>query len=241
MNDTPSAYPETVAAKLPELAATREQFAELKGRHSQFSDQIAQQIKAAEAAEGEAKTARQKLRELLRESVGRLTKKHYDLKAEERAAYSLAEDFKALATELTIEQDRLVPELNRLAHKYSMTLLSARRALSEHLYSSALAHMDEDLVASLLMQAKFQKEDLGSAYNNGAGRNSEDAIEYVAKLFLVPLIARLRAESVKRRHNLYPPELAGDLDTSGMPNLSPIAVRKFADDLKAREEQGYTL
>ncbi|WP_199029070.1 hypothetical protein [Ralstonia sp. ASV6] len=96
----------TTPQLLPELRAPLERYQEVRASFETARDEadrldaeLQRQRKAAESAENEAQQAREEVAQLLREP-GTSAKAIQQLKAKERAAYTLAEDYRSVSAEL---------------------------------------------------------------------------------------------------------------------------------------------
>lgn len=96
----------TTQQLLPELRAPLERYQEVRASFETARDEadrlaaeMQRQRKAEEGAENEAKQAREEVAQLLREP-GTSPKAIQQLKAKERAAYTLAEDYRSVCAEL---------------------------------------------------------------------------------------------------------------------------------------------
>ncbi len=95
---TPQLFPE-LRAPLERYQEVRASFETARDEADRLGAEIQRQRKAAEGAENEAKQAREEVAQLLREP-GTSAKAIQQLKAKERAAYTLAEDYRSVSAEL---------------------------------------------------------------------------------------------------------------------------------------------
>lgn len=100
---TPQLSP-NLQAPLERYQAARARFETTRDEADRLDAEIQKQRKAAEAAENEAQHAREEVAQLLRKP-GSSAKEIQQLKAKERAAYTLAEDYRSLMAELEAAHD----------------------------------------------------------------------------------------------------------------------------------------
>lgn len=98
--------------RLSELAT---QLAGATERKRALRGKVDTMCRARQAAQGDAQTARQQWSAKLRDSDGTLTRDIQKLRANERSALSLAEEYEAMEAEIAAEQPRLDLELALIA------------------------------------------------------------------------------------------------------------------------------
>ncbi|MDP2431783.1 MAG: hypothetical protein Q8O33_07110 [Pseudomonadota bacterium] len=244
MSDTPNTspgadLPDTLPPILEKLTSYRHELAQKEAKCADLTEQIEHQEKAALAAEAESDAAKRKLREALRASIGRPTKKMYELKAEEKSALSLAEEYRALAYDIGIERDRVVVDRHVVANNYRDTLKAARTILADHLLDRALAGVPRELVEALRLQAGLQEHDPHSEWHQIPVSDSATAFEFVFARACKRLLALLK-DAPDNRQAMLPAELATPLNTAGLV-ASPLELKRMRDDLAERERAGYPL
>lgn len=110
-----------------------------------------QHQQAAEAAETNAKSLKQQARNLLHSMIGKPPPKQMTaLRSEERAAYSLAEDYHFLASELELARDETEISMLETGKAYMDARDLALETLAEERMQAALAQLDNLLSAMAL-------------------------------------------------------------------------------------------
>lgn len=220
--------------RLEKLRSSRTAFEENYAKHTNLVQQITAHEKAAQAAETEAQDAKAKLRDALRECAGRPSKKLHDLKAQQRAAYALAEEYRSLIQDISLERDRLEIKLHESARDFNMEIAAARYALVDFLLDKAFATMPAELLAGMHLMADVQNYDRYSEWH----QTPYDELSPDIESFVINKVdGRLRTlfrqddDSLK---DLLPSEFRTPLPVGGY-GLSPMRLRKLKDDLEARE------
>ncbi|PHV09648.1 hypothetical protein [Chitinimonas sp. BJB300] len=124
----------TVEAALAECHAARDAFLPLQAVCTALRKEIAAHQQSAQEAEADAARLRAENKGLLRSFTNNLSPKCRELKAQERAAYTLAEDWRELATELasgldeadedaSLQWSRVEGAQERLQQCYSAALI----------------------------------------------------------------------------------------------------------------------
>lgn len=215
---------------LENIAAGRAAFSTAKERHGVLSEQIVSQEKAAQASEAEAQEARQKLREALRECVGRPTKKLFELKADARAAYSLAEEYRSLSQDIAIERERAEIAMHEAARDFREGRLFAMRILADHLLEVGFSKLPIELLASLKLQHDIQSSPIRKLHTFASDK------DYVLANATRRLNAWFDASNDNFSH-LLPAELTAPLDASGYGELTHLGLQKLKDRLEATERE----
>ncbi|MCD4502896.1 hypothetical protein LQR30_02155 [Chromobacterium piscinae] len=136
------------------LEASQQAFATFQQADRDYSAKAAlcqQQKDAAEAAENSARGFREQARALLRELLGKPSKKMQELRAEERSAYTLAEDYRSFIDELEIERDEALMTMQEAGRTYADKRANALAIYAEGLLDHALDNI-EPLLKALAMQ-----------------------------------------------------------------------------------------
>lgn len=132
------------------LEASQQAFTVFQQTYRAYSDKAAlcqQQREAAEAAENSARGFREQARALLREMLGKPSKKMQELRAEERSAYTLAEDYRSFIDELEIERDEALLAMQEAGRTYTYKRASALDTYAEGLLGQALDQIEPLLKA----------------------------------------------------------------------------------------------
>lgn len=216
-----------LSPSLEKMAASRTAFNTAKERHGVLSEQIASQEKAAQASEAEAQEAKRKLREALRECVGRPSKKLFELKADERAAYSLAEEYRSLRHDIAIERDRVEITMHEAVNTFRPESLAAKRILAEHLLEIGFSKLPIELLAGLKLQHEIQSSPDGDLTTYDSPKDH----------VLANATRRLRTwfdSTNDDFSHLLPAELTAPFDASGY-GLTHLGLKKLKDRLEANE------
>ncbi|VVE80252.1 hypothetical protein [Pandoraea sputorum] len=88
-----------IKAVIAKHAEARITFEKLRDDADRLAAELETHLKAASAADAEANAARESVKALIRDGTPP-TKKMHELKAQERAAYTLAEDYRSIAAEV---------------------------------------------------------------------------------------------------------------------------------------------
>jgi len=112
--------------------------------------------KAGAASENEATGVRARLRDLIRETLGRPSKKLHDLTAEQRSALIVAEEYQDLAKECEANLARaeldLQPHLSAIAEQ--------RRVLISRYADALIAEAVEDCASKLALGMQLQRKSI---------------------------------------------------------------------------------
>ncbi|KFX81437.1 hypothetical protein LBW59_06105 [Ralstonia solanacearum] len=178
--DTIAALPANVQAALTRHQATREQFEAARDEADRIATDMQKHRTAADAAEIEAQQARQEAAKLMRSTK---TAPHAlrDLKAKERAAYTTAEDYRAIVAEFEEAHVDAKIEAGAANRDESVAYLIVLETYAASLMSEAARQ-----VAPLLRAIAVQEK----AYNNGAPR-SNAAWEYTNESAADAALARM--------------------------------------------------
>ncbi|WP_282296166.1 hypothetical protein [Stenotrophomonas sp. PS02289] len=152
------APPSESRLRLFELAA---QLATNSERKSALRSKVDKMSRARQAAEGDAQAARQQWSAKLRDSDGTLTRDIQKLRANERSAMSLAEEYRAMEAEIASELPRLDLELAEAA---SLCIAAQKQVFLEAAelgYAELLAGFEDRLAVAFSL---FEKaENVGAA------------------------------------------------------------------------------
>lgn len=220
-----------IAPYLDKLNGHRQRFEESRARHASLIEQVATQEKAAQAAEAEGEAAKLQLREIIRDLNGRPSKKLYDLKAAERAAYSLADEYRSFGKDIAIERDRASIDAHEAASSYRSELLHAMGSVGDQLMEIGIEKLPIELLAGYFLKKTAQANTLFSEWTQLPFH--ESAGEYV-----ITLASRKLRGVLKRDHSgmkgFLPPEFSAPLDTNGFIKTH-LGIKKLRDDLAERE------
>ncbi|OHX12519.1 hypothetical protein BI347_02625 [Chromobacterium sphagni] len=120
--------------------------------HQSKAELFAKQQQAADDAEQKAKTLRGKARALLREMMGQPSKQMQDLRSEERAAYSEAEDYRTFLAELELDRDEAALAMLDIGRDYV-----EKRQYALQVYTAGL--LDQASQLEPLLKALAMHED----------------------------------------------------------------------------------
>ena len=146
-----------------QLAAAKAALATYQQHREDWQNKAAMVVKhhqAAQAAEISAKGFKQQARAILHSMVGKTPpKKMAELRAEERAAYSLAEDFRYLATELELARDAAEITMLEAGKAYLDAKNGTTQTLAEGRMQDALEQMGGLLSAMTLRRFVLSQPD----------------------------------------------------------------------------------
>ncbi|AMP36823.1 hypothetical protein [Ralstonia solanacearum] len=153
----------------PDLKASLEAYQDVRKRFEAARDEagridadLQKHRKAAEAAEAEAQQARLNAAELMRNPVSSMKDIH-QLKAKERASYTLSEDYRAIVAEFQIAHDEAMYQAGAIKFDEG----SAYGGLLQR-YADALMHEAGQLVTPLFHAIRVQE--LANAYAAARGK-----------------------------------------------------------------------
>lgn len=162
--------------RLNELA---QQLASVVQRKRVLVGKVDTMQRAKQAAQGDAAAARQQWSAKLRDSDGTLTRDIQKLRANERSALSLAEEYEAMEGEIAAELPRLELELAEVAKD----CLSAKNAIASEAAGQAYGQLLEQVVDSLAVAFAL----FSLAENAGVDNRQSASAEELASRFFVRL------------------------------------------------------
>ncbi|HDS1090090.1 hypothetical protein I5U15_08750 [Stenotrophomonas maltophilia] len=115
--------------------------------------------RAKQAAQGDAAAARQQWGAKLRESDGTLTRDIQKLRANERSALSLAEEYEAMEGEIAAELPRLDLELAEVTNRCLSTANSVISEAASQTYEQLLKQAGDSLAVAFALFAKADRSD----------------------------------------------------------------------------------
>lgn len=228
---------ETVA-DIAMLNDRRCEFEKIQIQRSALAEQIEHDERAANAAEAEAVAARTEFRQALRAGQILPGKKLFELKATERAAYTLAEDLRGMAYDRRTEQMRLDISAHEVAARYRQEFNRQLAVRADYLLERAFAAMPvNEFVAALRSQAVLEDCNPASAWHQFPMSGTDTAFEFVFNRACKHLLAMLK-DAPDTSQALLPPELTNPIDTSTW-RASPLELNKMRADLAERERTGF--
>lgn len=160
--------------------------ADASQRKQVLTGKISKMKRAQQAAQADAAEAKAKWAAKLRESDGELTRDIQKLRANERAAFSLVEEYEVMASEIAAELPRLELELAEGANQCFIARGAVAREAADQAYEQLLAQAGDSLAAAFAL--------FGEAENAGKSpRQASDAEALYSHFF-----DRLRAEVSRR-------------------------------------------
>jgi len=148
----------TIQSNLDAHHAARQQFEAEHDAYCKLRDQQNTHQQSAEAAEASALSLKEQARQLLRKLMGKPNKQLHDLRADERAAYSLAEDYRSFTDEMAlhVEEGELAAAAAKLDyHESYRGLISAYAAVQKR---EAIAALEPLLKAIWLYERELMGE-----------------------------------------------------------------------------------
>ncbi|PHV09893.1 hypothetical protein [Chitinimonas sp. BJB300] len=142
-----------VEAALAECHAARDAFLPLQAVCTALRKEIATHQQSAQEAEAEAARLRAENKGLLRSFTSHLSPKCRELKAQERAAYTLAEDWRELASELEKGLDEADEDASEQWYRVVIAQNGLRECYSQALIEVGLSQLPPALKLGLQLQA----------------------------------------------------------------------------------------
>ena len=159
--------------------------ADASQRKQALAGKISKMKRAQQAAQADAAEAKAKWAAKLRESDGELTRDIQKLRANERAAFSLVEEYEVMASEIAAELPRLELELAEVANQCFSVRDAVAREAADQAYEQLLAQAGDSLAAAFALFAE--------AENVGVYPTEASTAQVVSRFF-----ARLGAEVSRR-------------------------------------------
>lgn len=181
---TKTPVPASENRRLLEERARR--LADASQRKQALAGKISKMKRAQQAAQADAAEAKAKWAAKLRESDGELTRDIQKLRANERAAFSLVEEYEVMASELAAELPRLELELAQVANQCFSARNAVVREAAGLAYEQLLADAGDSLAAAFALFAE--------AENAGKSHRQASDTEVLSSRFF----ARLGAEVSRR-------------------------------------------
>ncbi|WP_223483473.1 hypothetical protein [Stenotrophomonas sp. OVS01A] len=128
--------------------------------------------RAKQAAQGDAIAARQQWGAKLRDTDGNLTRDVQKLRANERSALSLAEEYGAMEDEIAAELPQLELELAELADCYLSTAEGVTSEAASQAYEQLLAQAGNSLAVAFALFAKAENAGVGYCQSASTGELS---------------------------------------------------------------------
>ena len=179
--------------RLNELA---QQLASVMQRKRALMGKVDTMQRAKQAAQGDAAAARQQWGAKLRESDGTLTRDIQKLRANERSALSLAEEYEAMQGEIAAELPRLELELAEVAGYCLNARSTVTWELADQAYEQLLAQAGDSLAFAFALFSRATNSDdadaLASRFfgrlGNAVRRRLDDAAvtEQVTQVLALP-------------------------------------------------------
>lgn len=163
-----------------QLAAAQSALATYQQHREDWQNKAAMVVKhqqAAQAAEISAKGFKQQARAILHSMVGKTPpKKMVELRAEERAAYSLAEDFRYLATEMELARDAAEITMVEAGWAYLSAKNRTTQTLADGRIQDALTQMGGLLSAMTLRRMVLDQPDQAAMWQMRGFDSSLDVL-----------------------------------------------------------------
>lgn len=199
-----------VSAQRQRLGELAQQLAEAAQRKRALRAKIETMSRAQQAAQGEAVKARQQWSAKLRDSDGTLTRDIQKLRAAERSALSLAEEYQAMESEIATELPRLELELAAVADSCIKGKHDVAKEVAAQAYDRLLSQAGEQIAVAFALFAV--------AENAGKPHREKSDMDELASRFFGGLNSAVRrlgdpsiAKQVAQKMALPPMDL-GDVD-----------------------------
>lgn len=222
---TETPVPASENRRLLEERARR--LADASQRKQALVGKISKMKRAQQAAQADAAEAKAKWAAKLRESDGELTRDIQKLRANERAAFSLVEEYEVMAGEIAAELPRLELELAEVANECFSVRDAVAREAAGLAYEQLLADAGDSLATAFAL--------FGEAENAGKSPRQASDAEVLASQFFARLGAEVSrrldsaavAERVEQQLALPAMELdAVDLELARSPSKRAILKRQ---------------
>ena len=138
----------SVSENRQQLNELAQQLASVVQRKRALVGKVDTMQRAKQAAQGDAAAARQQWSAKLRESDGTLTRDIQKLRANERSALSLAEEYEAMEGEIAAELPRLELELAKTAHSCINVRHGVIEEVAEQVYTQLLEQIGDHLAVA---------------------------------------------------------------------------------------------
>ena len=222
---TETPVPASENRRLLEERARR--LADASQRKQALTGKISKMKRAQQAAQADAAEAKAKWAAKLRESDGELTRDIQKLRANERAAFSLVEEYEVMASEIAAELPRLELELAEVANECFSVRDAVAREAADQAYEQLLAQAGDSLATAFAL--------FGEAENAGKSPRHASDTEVLSSQFFARLGAEVSrrldsaavAERVEQQLALPAMELdAVDLELARSPSKRAILKRQ---------------
>ncbi len=155
-----------VSKSRQQLSELAQQLASAVQRKRALMCKVDTMQRAKQAAQGDAIAARQQWSAKLRDTDGNLTRDVQKLRANERSALSLAEEYQAMEDEIAAELPQLELELAELADCYFSTAEGVTSEAASQAYEQLLAQAGDSLAVAFSLFSKA--ENAGVHYSQSA-------------------------------------------------------------------------
>lgn len=222
-----------VQASLAQCKAALANYEEHVANLEQKTNQVSQQQQSADAAEADAQAFKEQARQRLRELAGKPDKKLHDLRASERASYSLAEDYRSFMAELELARDEAELEVDRAASKYLSTRHAVLNEYAHILMQQAMANL-EPLLAALKLQERSHLAE--GQFAEWRQRRFNSALDAVMTDFKAELSRRVSAYSLQEDPIVACMPI-DDAIRRHANNTSPMKLKSRQQALEARKQE----
>lgn len=138
------------------LEACARKLADASQRKQALAGKISKMKRAQQAAQADAAEAKAKWAAKLRESDGELTRDIQKLRANERAAFSLVEEYEVMAGEIAAELPRLELELAEVANQCFSARDAVAREAASLAYEQLLVQAGDSLATAFALFAEAE-------------------------------------------------------------------------------------
>ncbi|OHX15860.1 hypothetical protein BI343_18065 [Chromobacterium amazonense] len=217
-----------------ELEASQQAFSVFQQAYRDYSNKATlcqQQREAAEAAENSARGFREQARALLRELLGNPSKKMQELRAEERSAYTLAEDYRSFIEELEVERDEALLAMQEAGRTYTYKRASALSTYAEGLLDQALDEIEPLLKA---MAMKVEVLNRQGRFANWRQQGFESAQDVVMANIHKRLEQRLYGYRLDHDADPVYQALPWEHGLNEAQQATPMEIKKQRDSLEQR-------
>lgn len=151
-------FPPALQSALKHCQEAAEHFAKQRDQYRTLRSQQGTHEQSAAAAEASAQSIKAKARALLRQVMGKPSKELHELRADERVAYSLAEDYRLFATETGLQVDEQELETSVAKDQFKASFTTVLHHYGELAYQETLAGLTPLLKAVYLRERVLAAE-----------------------------------------------------------------------------------
>lgn len=224
----------TLTAQLAEAEAAMADYLRHRQDWQSKTALLNQQSAAADAAETSAIGFKEQARALLRQMMGKNTKELQALRAEERAAYSQAEDFRDFLKELELARDEAEISMLEAGSSYVSRRSTALATLAEGRMEEALNQL-EPLLAAIAMQEEVLNRE--GRFAEWKQRGHEYAIDAITTKLSLQIKQRMSSFKLDTSQEPVMQALPWQDGLREAAEFTPMAAHKRRIEMAKRKEE----